>query len=218
LPEPHNRLVTELLFVLAHWHALAKLRMHNDLTLAVMEETTVTLGKKLRAFSQTTCSAFATKELNREYNSRIRREGKKQASAVRTTTSSSSSTCQAAPGSEMMAQGLPSHGTNGPDAQVDVPFSDYTQPERIHEGVDGSSTHTTPVQPHSSIRTTTSNAAPGLQVGNLPKGTGRRQKTLNLNTFKGHSAGDYVNTIREYGTCDSYSTEPVRYKYLKSLA
>jgi hypothetical protein len=186
--------------------------MHNDLTLAVMEETTVTLGKKLRAFSQTTCSAFSTKELNREYNSRIRREGKKQASAARTTTNTSSSTCQAA-GSESLAQRLPPHGTNEPSAQVCASFSDYAQPERIHEG---SSTHVRPVQPHSSIRT--SDAAPGSQVGILPKGTGRRRKTLNLNTFKGHSAGDYVNTIREYGTCDSYSTEPVCYKFLESSA
>lgn len=208
----------ELLFVLAHWHALAKLRMHNDLTLAVMEEATVTLGKKLRAFSQTTCSAFSTKELNREYNSRIRREGKKQASAVRTTMSTSSSTGQAVPSSETTAQGLPPHGTNEPDAQVGVPLSDYAQLERIHEGVDGSSTHVTAVQPHSSIRTTTSNAAPDPQVGILPKDTGRRRKTLNLNTFKCHSAGDYVNTIREYGTCDSYSTEPVCYKFLESSA
>jgi hypothetical protein len=38
----------------------------------------------------------------------------------------------------------------------------------------------------------------------------RRLKTFNLNTYKGHSYGDYVKTIREYGTTDSFSTEPVR--------
>lgn len=218
LPEPHNRSVMELLFVLAHWHALAKLRMHNDLTLAVMEQATISLGKMLRAFSQKTCSAFATKELNREYNSRIRREGKKQASAIRSTTSTSSSTGQAVPGSETMAQGLPPHGTNRPDAQAGAPFSDYAQHGHMHEGVDGSSARATRSQPHAPTRTTTSDAEPGLRVGVLPKGAGRRRKTLNLNTFKSHSAGDYVDTIREYGTCDSYSTEPVCYKYLKSSA
>ena len=35
-------------------------------------------------------------------------------------------------------------------------------------------------------------------------------KTFNLSTYKGHSYGDYAKTIREYGTMDSYSTEPVR--------
>jgi len=64
LPEPHNRTVTELLFTLAHWHALAKLHMHNDLTLDIMDAATVSLGKKLHEFSQKTCPAFETKELS----------------------------------------------------------------------------------------------------------------------------------------------------------
>jgi len=38
---------------------------------------------------------------------------------------------------------------------------------------------------------------------------GRRRKTLNINTFKSHSLGDYVRTIRMYGTTDSFSTELV---------
>ena len=40
-------------------------------------------------------------------------------------------------------------------------------------------------------------------------GNARLPKTLNLNTYKFHSLGDYVATIRKYGTTDSYSTEPV---------
>jgi hypothetical protein len=80
LPEPHNRAVMKLLFTMAHWHALAKLRMHNDLSLDVMDAVTVSLGKALRTFRDTTCSAFHTKELRREYNARIRREAKKSAS------------------------------------------------------------------------------------------------------------------------------------------
>jgi hypothetical protein len=192
--------------------------MHNDLTLAVMEQATISLGKTLRAFSQKTCSVFATKELSREYNSRIRREGKKQASAVHSTTGTSSAG-QAMPGSETIPQGLPPHGTNRTDARASAPFSDYAQHGRMHEGADGdgSSAHVTHSQPHSSVGTT-SNAERGSRVDILPKSAGRRRKVLNLNTFKGHSAGDYVDIIREYGTCDSYSTEPVRYKYLKLSA
>jgi hypothetical protein len=79
LPEPHNRQVQQLLFTMAHWHGLAKLRMHTDLTLDVMDRITVMLGKKLRLFQQETCQAFQTRELKRERDARIRREHKKSA-------------------------------------------------------------------------------------------------------------------------------------------
>jgi hypothetical protein len=69
----------ELLFVAAHWHSLAKLRMHNDLTLDVMEAVTVALGEKLREFKDKTCSAFITRELKRESDARARRQAKKAA-------------------------------------------------------------------------------------------------------------------------------------------
>ncbi|KIM79897.1 hypothetical protein PILCRDRAFT_26419, partial [Piloderma croceum F 1598] len=36
----------------------------------------------------------------------------------------------------------------------------------------------------------------------------RHLKTFNLNTYKGHLYGDYVKTIREYGTTDSFLMEP----------
>jgi hypothetical protein len=42
-----------------------------------------------------------------------------------------------------------------------------------------------------------------------PKKKARKQKLLNLNTYKLHALGDYVSTIRRYGTTDSYTTEPV---------
>lgn len=34
-------------------------------------------------------------------------------------------------------------------------------------------------------------------------------KALNLQKYKHHSLGDYVGNIRQYGTTDSYSTQPV---------
>jgi hypothetical protein len=37
----------------------------------------------------------------------------------------------------------------------------------------------------------------------------RRSKHLNLNTYTLHALGDYVSTIRRYGTTDSYTTQPV---------
>ena len=37
----------------------------------------------------------------------------------------------------------------------------------------------------------------------------RQPKQLNLKTYKFHALGDYVQTIRQFGTTDSYSTQPV---------
>jgi hypothetical protein len=45
----------------------------------------------------------------------------------------------------------------------------------------------------------------------------RRPKTLNLNTYKFHALGDYANTIRKFGTTDSYSTELVGLSYILRL-
>jgi Tfp pilus assembly protein PilP len=39
--------------------------------------------------------------------------------------------------------------------------------------------------------------------------SGRQLKQFNLNTYKYHALGDYCNTIRRFGTTDSYSTQPV---------
>ena len=63
-----------LLFTCAYWHALAKLRMHTDETLTLLDTITERLGKHLRHFQRTTSTAFDTKELKREAESRQRRE------------------------------------------------------------------------------------------------------------------------------------------------
>ena len=41
-------------------------------------------------------------------------------------------------------------------------------------------------------------------------------KTLNLNTYKYHSLGDYPNTIHCYGTTDSYSIQIVSQSHVSS--
>jgi len=115
----------DLLFVMAHFHGLAKCRIHHDKTLEVMDAVTRSLGELLRTFSQDTCSAFATKELRREYNARVR-------------------------------------------------------------------------------RATASSASTGRGK------TERHAKTFNLKTYKLHSLGDYITTIKTFGTMESYSTELVR--------
>jgi hypothetical protein len=152
--------VLDLLFVLAHWHGLAKLRLHHDLSLDVMESATVHLGELIRSFSDVTCPAFATKELRREADARARRESKKAAAEH-------------------------THASN-----TDV------------SAVDHASTGS-PAEPVTGQQKSTSHRTRG-------KPTGRRPKTFNPNTYKVHSYGDYVKSIRLYGTTDSYSSEPVR--------
>jgi hypothetical protein len=75
LPEPHNSSLMKLLFIYAQWHALAKLRMHHDLTLKLLDYTTTLLGAQTRLFNHETCSKVATKELQKESEAREKRQG-----------------------------------------------------------------------------------------------------------------------------------------------
>ena len=78
-PEPHNSIVYKLLFLLAHWHGMAKLQMHTDKTLEVLERVLARLGSQLRTFAGEMCPSFSTLELCREAESHRRhqaREGK----------------------------------------------------------------------------------------------------------------------------------------------
>jgi hypothetical protein len=131
LPEPQNSHVLELLFQLATWHGLAKLRIHTDETLKIMDNVTAVLGAEIRSFQSTTCSTFSTRELKREAEGRYRRKAR---------------------------------------------------------------TKTSGGQRHKE---------------NVPPASARQEKTLNLQTYKLHALGDYTETIRRYGTMDSYSTQPV---------
>ena len=79
LPEPHNTRVLKLLFHLAHWHGLAKLRMHMEATLELLSQATIALSNGMHKFQAKTCSAFATHKLERERAAQIRRQEKKMA-------------------------------------------------------------------------------------------------------------------------------------------
>lgn len=79
LPEPHNEVVTSLLFRLAEWHALAKLRLHTETTLSRLESVTTILGRELRRFSNVTCRSFSTEELPKEAAARGRRQSRQKA-------------------------------------------------------------------------------------------------------------------------------------------
>lgn len=100
-----------------------------------MDEVTTTLGKSFRDFKTKVCSAYATRELPREMDTRQRRQSKKD--------------CQ------------PKKGRTSKKAEP------------------------------------TSEKKGGLK------------KEFSLQTYKFHALGDYVKTIREYGTTDSYSSQAV---------
>ena len=78
LPGDHDDRVLDLLFVFAHWHSLAKLRLHTDGTLAILDAWTTILGDQCRNFVSETCKAIETQELKREYQSRKRGEARKK--------------------------------------------------------------------------------------------------------------------------------------------
>jgi hypothetical protein len=65
----------KLLYIYAQWHALAKLRMHHDMTLKLLDYTTTLLGAQTRLFNHETCSKISTKELRKESEAREKREG-----------------------------------------------------------------------------------------------------------------------------------------------
>ncbi|KAG2055844.1 hypothetical protein BDR06DRAFT_1044714 [Suillus hirtellus] len=77
-PAQHDNVICLLLFQLAEWHALAKLRLYTDDSLAQLDQALNNLGKQLRKFQQFTCSAFQTVELPREVAAHQRRYVSKQ--------------------------------------------------------------------------------------------------------------------------------------------
>ena len=74
LPAEHDQIVLDLLFELATWHSLAKLRLHTESTVTALEASTNRLGVALRKFVSVTCVAFDTRELPAEEAQRGRRK------------------------------------------------------------------------------------------------------------------------------------------------
>ena len=164
LPEPHNTHVLELLFNLAHWHGLSKLCMHTDNTLGIFSQVTTSLGDSVRGFEEKTCALFKTRELEREWVARQRRQ-------------------ENATTAEPMPAAAPSNSTRKPKPKVEAATKSGTGPKP---------------------------AAPGNSA--------RKPKLLNMKTYKYHALGDYVATIRQFGTTDSYSTQSVSLQFTPLLS
>lgn len=71
-----DKQLMELLYLLAYWQALAKLRLHTERTLDVFRSVTRSGGITLRAFQKRVNTTIPTKELAREAASRVRRMAK----------------------------------------------------------------------------------------------------------------------------------------------
>ncbi|KAJ7085599.1 hypothetical protein C8R44DRAFT_901648 [Mycena epipterygia] len=83
LPETHNDIVLTLWFVLATWHAYAKLRLHSSSTIKCFRAVTTELGAKARHFICTTCNTYVTYELPQETKRRARREASKKSASAK---------------------------------------------------------------------------------------------------------------------------------------
>lgn len=164
LPEPHNSMVVTLLYRLAEWHALAKLRMHTERTLECLEKSTTIIGRELRNFRNASAKSFTCQELPKETTARQRRRERTQAQRSQPNSASIN--------------------VNGTSSNMGI-----SNPQ-LHAGGDTQDT-------------SLSKDAPPL-VKLKPK-----LKTLNLFTYKFHALGDYVRSIRLFGTTDSYSTQIV---------
>lgn len=77
-----NDLVQHMLFELAHWHALAKLRLHTSITLRILRAATTTMTESMRRFRDRVCSKYVTTELQKEVESRDRRAAKRAEKAA----------------------------------------------------------------------------------------------------------------------------------------
>ena len=78
LPEPYNEKLLKLLYRLAEWHALAKLRMHTEETLLRLDKAMKTIAKELRSFRKWTSSGFTGEELARDAAHQARQMLRKQ--------------------------------------------------------------------------------------------------------------------------------------------
>jgi hypothetical protein len=202
-----NDEVLQLLFVCAHWHGLAKLCMHTDQTLILLDEATTLLGIKFRRFVNHTCGRFSTRELQCEANARARRAAKKS------TTSSVPPSSQV----ELAAQDMDAASTSTAvwtAPEYHPPSTTPTLLPGTQQTIAGPSTN-----PPRGVGASSVVLSPPAVASHakLDSATTRRAKTFNLDTYKYHSLGNYTKHIRQYGTTNSYSTEPVRHSQLSRL-
>lgn len=78
LPEEHNKIVLDLAFDIATWHAYAKLQKHTSHTLNFFHSQTEELSHQLHVFLNKVCSAYRMKALPSEKATRTCHHAKAQ--------------------------------------------------------------------------------------------------------------------------------------------
>lgn len=73
--------IQDLVFVLAEWHANAKLRLHTTSTLDILGKLTRKFGIHIRHFANRICPDYDTCELPKEEAARIQHHAKKQSNS-----------------------------------------------------------------------------------------------------------------------------------------
>jgi hypothetical protein len=73
----HDVLIQDLLCACCEWDSLAKLRLHTESTLSMLEDATNALGRLLRQFADRVCPSYNTLETAREAAGRRQREQRK---------------------------------------------------------------------------------------------------------------------------------------------
>lgn len=135
LDDKNNNIILDLLFELATWHALAKLRLHTESTVCELEFSTTRLGRILRKFTTSTCEDFITVELPSEEAARGRRQ------AAKATRNTSGSTPQMAAKGKQKTRGPKVCKFNMSTYKMHA-LGDYARCIRLYGGSDGYSTQT----------------------------------------------------------------------------
>jgi hypothetical protein len=157
--------------------------MHTEETLRFLDDATDALSQQFSIFLSVTCATYETRETAKEKRTRLRR--------------------------------LANNKRTQPSIQADV---DRQQPEDVVPSTTAVNP-SVPMMNGSEDVAQVNEAENGPPLGVLPgaasavpsavKGFAQR-KTFNLATYKYHALANYANTIRRYGTTDSYTTERVR--------
>jgi hypothetical protein len=77
-PRDHDAIVQSLLYQFAQWHALAKLRIHSETTLSLLDTTFKRLSHQLHNFRNFTCTTFTIVELPKEKTAHERKAAREQ--------------------------------------------------------------------------------------------------------------------------------------------
>ncbi|KAI0634460.1 hypothetical protein C8Q77DRAFT_1217600 [Trametes polyzona] len=213
IPSPHNESILTLLYHMAYWHALAKMRMHTDTSLSLLDNSTIILGHHLRYFAYTTCAAFDTKETASEYSTRLRANARhaaqptapRAASSIRTATAGTAATTSSrvTPVTSASTDTVARPASTINTVQVPATASAPTAPDATRHLVTGPAGTAVAFAPHPMAPATSS---------------GRRRRTFNLKVVKLHFLGDYSHCIRCCGTTDSYTSQTGEHEHRRTKA